>query len=284
MARLYQAEVRYAARNGLHRDYQHREEQLATVRGRIDVGAQISRFQDRRLPLECRYQDFTEDSDLNRVLKAAHRRLLRLPGLGPEVLRDLRGSLRLFNEVREVPYSSATVPDLQFNRLNEEWRAAGHLAEMILRQDSVRDVTGSVNALSFTVDMNKVYERFIEAVVHRAAREAGFVFEAQARRRLTARVAMKPDLVLRYAGRDVAVGDAKYKGSPRRIGRTPTSTSCWLIAMLSNCHGDCSSMRTPVVLAASSLKAPMSPWRSLGSSSLGIIVRYSPTLEPPPRS
>ena len=36
MARLYQAEVRYAARNGLTRDYQDREERLPTVRGRID--------------------------------------------------------------------------------------------------------------------------------------------------------------------------------------------------------------------------------------------------------
>jgi 5-methylcytosine-specific restriction enzyme subunit McrC len=37
------------------------------------------------------------------------------------------------------------------------------------------------------------------------------VFEAQARRKLTARVAMKPDLLIRARGRDVAVGDAKYK-------------------------------------------------------------------------
>jgi 5-methylcytosine-specific restriction enzyme subunit McrC len=211
MARLYQAEVRYAARNGLARDYQDRHEQLATIRGRIDITAQVRTLQGRRLPLECRYQDYTEDSQLNRVLKAAHRRLLRIPGLGADVLRELRADLRLFGEVAEVDYGPKTVPKLQFNRLNEGWRAPGVLAEMILRQDSLRDVTGSLDALSFTVNMNKVFERFVEAVVRREARRAGLTSEAQARRKLTARVRMKPDLLLREGGRDVAVGDAKYK-------------------------------------------------------------------------
>ena len=211
MARLYQAEFRYASRNGLIRDYQDRNEQLATLRGRIDIAAQVRTWQGRRLPLECRYQDYTEDSRLNRVLKAAHRRLLRLPGLEPDVLRAIRGDLRVFNEVADVHYAPKSVPTLEFDRLNDDWRAAGQLAEMILRQDSLRDVTGSLDALSFTVDMNKVFERFVEAVVRREVRKAGLVFEGQARRKLTASVTMKPDLLLRAGGRDVAVGDAKYK-------------------------------------------------------------------------
>ncbi|MDQ3720486.1 MAG: McrC family protein [Actinomycetota bacterium] len=59
--------------------------------------------------------------------------------------------------------------------------------------------------------MNMVFERFVEAVVRREARKAGFVFEGQARRKLTASVTMKPDLLVREGARDVAVGDAKYK-------------------------------------------------------------------------
>src|SRR5262245_9740833 len=114
MARLYQAEVRYAARNGLTRDYQDREEQLATVRGRIDIATQVRDLQGRRLPLACRYQDYTEDSELNRVLKAAHRRLLRIPRLGADVLRELRSELRLFSEVEEVDYPPNSVPALRF--------------------------------------------------------------------------------------------------------------------------------------------------------------------------
>jgi 5-methylcytosine-specific restriction enzyme subunit McrC len=82
---------------------------------------------------------------------------------------------------------------------------------LILRQDSLQDETGSTEGISFTVDMNKVFERFVEAVVAFEARRAGYRLERQARRRLTQSVLMRPDLVLTHGGRDLAVGDAKYK-------------------------------------------------------------------------
>ena len=78
VAWLFEAEVARAGRAGLIRGYVDREETLATLRGRIDIGAQLRVRQSRRWPLECRYQDYTEDTELNRVIKAAHRRLLRL--------------------------------------------------------------------------------------------------------------------------------------------------------------------------------------------------------------
>jgi 5-methylcytosine-specific restriction enzyme subunit McrC len=91
------------------------------------------------------------------------------------------------------------------------WEPAGRLAELINRLGSVRDDIGDVQASSFTVDMNLLFERFVQRVVERVARDNGWSLEAQARRRLTSSVTMKPDLVLRNAGVDRAVGDAKYK-------------------------------------------------------------------------
>jgi 5-methylcytosine-specific restriction enzyme subunit McrC len=211
IAWLFEAEVRLASRAGLTRSYQDREERLATIRGRIDIGAQVRRWQGRRSPLECRYQDYTDDWALNRVLKAAHRRLLRIPDLEGRVVRDLHSQLRLFNEVETIDYGPKSVPTLQFNRLSQIWEPAARLAQLILRNDSLLDETGSTEGISFTVDMNRVFERFVEVVVASEARRAGYVLERQARRRLTPSVPMRPDLVLKAAGRDVAVGDAKYK-------------------------------------------------------------------------
>jgi 5-methylcytosine-specific restriction enzyme subunit McrC len=48
-------------------------------------------------------------------------------------------------------------------------------------------------------------------VVAAEARKIGWSFVPQAHRRLTERVQMRPDLVLQRYGRDLAVGDAKYK-------------------------------------------------------------------------
>jgi 5-methylcytosine-specific restriction enzyme subunit McrC len=211
IAWLVEAETRRAASTGLVRDYREHEEALATVRGRIDLGAQIRRRQGRAIPLDCRYQEYGEDTELNRVVKAALRRLLCVPGLDGQLALDLRHHQRLFAGVADVDYPPSAVPTLAFNRLNEAWRPAARLAQLVLRADSVRDATGSFEAISFTVDMNRLFERFVETVAREESRRRGWELEAQGTRRLTESVAMRPDLILRRDAVDCAVGDAKYK-------------------------------------------------------------------------
>lgn len=211
MARLLMAETRAALPHGLARDYRRREETLTTLRGRIDIGRQLSSRPGQSYPLECVYEEFTEDVALFQVIKAAHRRVLRFPGLDREVQVGLQHALRRLGDVSDVPLSPAAVPELRFNRLNEHWEPAGRLAELILRRDSVRDRSGSKAGASFIVDMNKLFEHFMEHVVRQRAREHGLEFIRQAPRQLSASISMKPDFVLRTPGVDRAVGDAKYK-------------------------------------------------------------------------
>jgi 5-methylcytosine-specific restriction enzyme subunit McrC len=85
------------------------------------------------------------------------------------------------------------------------------LARLILAQKTLVDQHGQIVGITFAVDMNKLFEKFMEKVVRDVARKVGFELDAQATRKLTEHVTMKPDLVLRKSGRDVAVGDVKYK-------------------------------------------------------------------------
>ncbi len=211
VARIFEAEVSRSARQGLIRGYQAKRETLTTLRGRIDVARQFRLRQGRPFPLECSFEEYTEDVRLNRVVKAAIRRLLQVPGLSPGVARMLRFRYRLFDEVASVEYAPGSVPDIGYTRLHEHWRPAGELARIILNQDSLRDEIGKTMGIAFTVDMNELFERFVEKIVDREARRAGLCLVPQARRQLSTSVYMKPDLVLQRGGSDLAVGDAKYK-------------------------------------------------------------------------
>src|SRR5215210_168000 len=90
VAYIFEAEVSRAIRQGLVRGYQARHETLTTLRGRIDIASQIRIRQGRPFPLECSFEEYTEDIELNKIIKAAFRRLLQVPGLSPEVVRRLR--------------------------------------------------------------------------------------------------------------------------------------------------------------------------------------------------
>ncbi len=211
VAYIFEAEVSRAVRQGLVRGYQARHETLTTLRGRIDIAGQVRARQDRPFPLECSFEEYTEDIELNRVVKAALRRLLQIPGLRLDVVRRLRFRYRIFDEVESIEYGPGSVPSIDFTRLNEHWRPAVELARLILNQESLRDQSGKVLGISFTVDMNTLFERFVEKIVGREARRARLQLVAQAPRHLSTDVPMRPDLVLRAGGRDLAVGDAKYK-------------------------------------------------------------------------
>lgn len=211
VAYVFEAEVSRAARQGFVRGYQPRHETVTTLRGRIDMAGQIRVRQGRPFPLECSFEEYTEDIELNRIIKAALRRLLQVPALSLEIVRRLRFRYRLFDEVASIAYDPGSVPGVGFTRLNEHWKPATELARLILDQESLRDETGKTLGISFTVDMNTLFERFVEKIVDQEARSAELRLIAQASRQLSANVPIRPDLVLKFGGSDLAVGDAKYK-------------------------------------------------------------------------
>jgi 5-methylcytosine-specific restriction enzyme subunit McrC len=114
-------------------------------------------------------------------------------------------------DVHDRDFPLGRVPEHRFTRLDRHWEAATRLAEVVLGRQSLSDREGATHGVAFTVDMNDLFEKFIEEIVAERARAARLVLVPQAQRRLTPSVHMRPDLVLQSAGVDLAVGDAKCK-------------------------------------------------------------------------
>ena len=71
LARALVAAAGRAFRHGLLHGYQTREEALMTVRGRIRFDEQVGRRFGIPMPVEVRYDEFTDDITANRLVKAA---------------------------------------------------------------------------------------------------------------------------------------------------------------------------------------------------------------------
>lgn len=210
IAWAFRAEMERALRYGLSRSYEEKSEVRAGFRGRLDAARQITNWQDRPFPAECRFVEYGEDNQLNRVLRAANDRLLAAGGLSVDLVRSLRrigGELAMVDKVYFPP---SQVPEVTFTRLNAQWEPAFRLARLILTGETLRDETGTAVGTAFTVDMNALFEKFVEEVVADEAWRAGLQLEPQFRVCLTERVMMRPDLVLLRSGRPLAVADAKY--------------------------------------------------------------------------
>lgn len=206
---------------GLFRSYREQNEDLNTIRGRIDFGRQLARA---RLPLPaaCRYEEFTADVDENRYLKAAVRRSLKVAGVPVVDRRRLMGQLVDMEEVSDAAVRGDDLDRIAFTRLNEHYRPALGLARLILDHLTLVDRRGEKTASSFMLDMNDLFERFVTERLRRALR-GRLAVEAQTGTHLDAkrRVWMRPDLVFRRPGsaEPVYVGDIKYKVADDAMGR-----------------------------------------------------------------
>ena len=209
--------ARRAFGRGLLHGYRTEEEALHSVRGRIMVAEQVRRRFDIPLPVEVRYDDFTDDILPNRLVKAAAA-VLGAMHIQDEHARDgLRWMDATLGNVSLVRFSPSDIPPVTFDRLNEHYREVVQLSRLILRYRAFEMGRGGIRANGFLMDMNEVFQGFVT----RALRESLRVSDRTLRSdqdlptRLTLddrrRVHLKPDLSWWDGSACTFVGDAKYK-------------------------------------------------------------------------
>jgi 5-methylcytosine-specific restriction enzyme subunit McrC len=211
LAWLYADRVEVALRRGVVRGYVGRTGALAAPVGSPRFERQFAIHQSRPYPIECGYDEFTADIELNQLLLAAHTLLLRRPDMLATTHSRLRHQLTAFEDVTPTVFDPREVPQATFTRLTEHWRGAVQLARLIIEGSTINHHEDEFAAPAFTIDMNQLFERFVSGCVRVAARAAGLATLTQAARPFTQQVGLQPDLLLTTNGRDVAVGDVKYK-------------------------------------------------------------------------
>ena len=161
--------ARRAFARGLLHGYRTEEEALHTVRGRIRVADQIRRRFGVPVPVEVRYDDFTDDVLANRLVKAAADRLGKLRIRSAQSRLDLAWVAATLDNVSLVEFPPNAVPEVKFDRLNEHYREVVTLARLILRHTSIETGRGKVRANGFLMDMNVVFQDFVTRALQRGS-------------------------------------------------------------------------------------------------------------------
>lgn len=209
-------QVRRALYRGVLQGYRQEEDALSTVRGRLRVAEQVRVRYGLFPPVEVAYDDFTEDIEENRLLKAAVSRLGRMPIRSEAARKSLREFDALLQQVALVRYNPRFVPEIAYNRLNAQYEPAVELARLVLRATGFELQHGGVQTSTFLVDMNKVFEDFLVVALREAlGLDAQTFRQGAAGKSLyldTGRaIKLEPDLSWWDGGRCRFVGDAKYK-------------------------------------------------------------------------
>lgn len=227
--------ARHAFSRGLLHGYRTEEEALYTVRGRIRFDDQVRRRFGVPLPVEVRYDEFTDDILANRLVKAAVLRLGVMRLRSPEARRNLGWVAAMLDNVSYVEFPPNDVPPVRFDRLNVHYEQVVALARLVLRRDAFQAGRGreAVPASGFLMDMNVIFQEFVTVALREELKVSGRELCSPKEMPLPVtlaeenRVRLEPDLSWWNGGVCTFVGDAKYK---RLDGSIPNADLYQLLA------------------------------------------------------
>jgi 5-methylcytosine-specific restriction enzyme subunit McrC len=199
---------------GVGHHYVARAEDLRAVRGRIDFSRQLTRNWDRLDRIACRWDEFSADTALNRVLKAACR-FLAAQTQHAEASRLLASCLGMLDDVSDLRAGEALAGAhaMPWPRGAERFRGVFEFARQMLRGIGQETLAGDAQTFAWLIDMNVLFEEFVAAAIAarfgvavRKQHCVGTLFRIE-----SGGIEQNADTFWHDTGGALWIGDAKYK-------------------------------------------------------------------------
>jgi 5-methylcytosine-specific restriction enzyme subunit McrC len=161
MAEIVIRGVSYRLKKGLLHSYEKCQNELSVVRGKIDICATVNCGSTTRHRLVCQYDEYTEDTLMNRILKSVMLLLVRAD-IKAEQAISLSRLLKYFGDVSQTDLSAVNWNKMVFNRNNREYRMLMNVCRIICENMLHSTEDGRFELVTFSEDnLNRLYEKFI---------------------------------------------------------------------------------------------------------------------------
>lgn len=193
---------------GLLTGYRRVEETSKVLHGRVLIGEQLKKRFGHMYPVEVAFDEFTENIPENIELNMAITKAMKFGNLTADQHRDFRHLSRKFSE---IDTSNAELRWTK-NRHNIHYWNSLVLAELINSGKGFYEELGGVAVSGFTVDMYRVFEKFLLRELKQRIEKHGGVVETKylhldEENRQRAQI----DIMWRKDGKIKFIADAKYK-------------------------------------------------------------------------
>ncbi|MCP3776760.1 McrC family protein [Paenibacillus sp. MZ04-78.2] len=149
---------------GVLRKYITQQEGLNTVRGRIDTATQMRRAHLKSTAVSCIYDEFHIDHALNRILKAALRKIM-MQSNQLNTRKRAGHAMMYLDEVTDSIDERLLRSVINFDRGNRRYEECYRLAKFLLSQTAPTPQKGNKTASSILFKMNDLFESYIATPV-----------------------------------------------------------------------------------------------------------------------
>lgn len=154
--------IAYLLKQGLHRQYTNKEEELQTLRGKLTVQQTIKKRMTRDTHLVCEFDTFSENNVFNQILKSCVFLLLRYSDVKTERKTKLRKLMIYFETVDEIPSCSIRWSTLRYDHNTRTYQMLHSLCYFLLQSRLLTTEGGNVRMERFSdAHMNLLFQRFV---------------------------------------------------------------------------------------------------------------------------
>ena len=148
-------------KRGLGKEYIPRTEALSSLRGKIDISETIKTQALLRKQMVCSYDEFSINSNMNRIIKSTMLVLLRAD-ITKARKKQLRKLLVFFDDVDTIDLYTVNW-NMQYNRHNQTYRMLISICYLVVKGLLQTQADGSVKLMDFLDEqrMHRLYEKFI---------------------------------------------------------------------------------------------------------------------------
>lgn len=146
--------------HSIYRQYETKEENSSFIKGKIVFNENIRKNSYRNHLHYIRYEEFTEDTLLNRIFKSIILKLI-YETKNSINKKDLKLSLLYLEDVCVTTLSKETFDKIRFNRLNESYKPLYNMAKMFYFNSSPGLYKGDENTFTFLVKVNELFEQYV---------------------------------------------------------------------------------------------------------------------------
>ena len=148
-------------KRGLGREYIENTEPLSSLRGRIEISESIKTRSILKRQLICSYDDFSENSYMNRIIKTTMELLLHAD-IAKTRKKELRKLLVFFGNVSCLDIHTINWR-FQYNRNNQSYRMLISICYLVIKGLLQTNTAGMTRLMDFLDEqrMCRLYEKFI---------------------------------------------------------------------------------------------------------------------------
>lgn len=213
--RSYIQELESICTNGLKSEYERVDENLNVLKGKLLIKDNIRANRLKLTKFYCRYQRYTPNSPVNRIIKATLEKLLS----SSRSFQNRDKLYRLLDVFTQVETCKNIQTDLQkalnLDRTYNEYQKIMMWSRLFLNNSSVTSTQGNVVNTSIVFPMEKVFEDYIAFLFKKFSKD--YIIRAQDRsiflvtHRNRGKFRLRPDLVVENDDTPVLIVDTKWK-------------------------------------------------------------------------